>query len=182
MYEGKLVRLRELRSADAEKCYEWLNEINMAHKLYGGAPMPLTLENERDFVARFSGRKNDQNHFGIETLDGRFIGVCSYNNVSWINRNCAVGWFIGDSAMRGRGFGTDMMRVLLNICFAELDMHKVYLNVYGYNEGAVRLYERLGFVREGAYRESAYAMGRRWDEYRYSMLRTEYQALYGGEA
>lgn len=182
MYEGKLVRLRELRQSDAEACQTWCNDLEMAYQIYGGAAMPLTIENERDFITRSAGRKNDQNHFGIETLDGKFIGVCSYTEVNWRNRNCCIGWFIGDKSMRGKGCGTDMIKVLLKICFDELDMEKVYLNAFSYNTGAVRLYERMGFVHEGTYREKVYAMGRRWDEVHYGMLREEYYALYGGEA
>lgn len=181
MYEGKLVRLRELRLTDAETCQAWCNELKMARQIYGGAPMPLTIENERDFIARSAGRKNDENHFAVDTLEGRFIGVCSYSRTNWKDRNCCIGWFIGDESMRGRGYGTDMIKTLLKICFDELDMHKVYLEAYGYNEAAIRLYERLGFVREGVYRERTYAMGRRWDEVRYGMLRNEYKAPYGGD-
>lgn len=182
MYLGKLVRLRELRADDAAQCLAWANDLETAYKIYGGAPMPFTMENERDFIARVSGRKSDQNHFGIETLDGKFIGVCSYSQVNWKDRNCLIGWFIGDKDFRGKGYGTDMIKTLLRICFHELDMHKVKLSCFGHNDGARRLYERLGFVGEGAYRGKIYAMGRRWDEICFSMLRREYEALYGGES
>ena len=52
---------------------------------------------------------------------------------------------------------------------------------YDFIHAHVRLYERLGFIREGAYRENVFAMGRRWDELVYSMLSDEYEAIYGGE-
>jgi len=182
MYTGKLVNLRELRVSDAEVCKEWVNDLDTARRIYGGAPMPFTVENERDFISRVSGRQNNQNHFAIETRGGDFIGVCSYSEVDWINRNCMIGWFIGDKSARGKGYGTDMIKLLLKICFEELDLHKVCLNVFDYNEPAVRLYEKLGFVQEGEFREKVYAMGRRCSEYRCSMLRDEYDALYGGES
>lgn len=181
MYEGSLVRLREMRVADAEICKNWVNNLDVARNIYGGAPMPLTVENERDFLARVSGRQNNSNHFAIETLSGEFIGVCSYTEVNWTSRNCMIGWFIGESANRGKGYGTDMIKILLRICFRELDMHKVTLRVFAYNEPAVRLYDRLGFTCEGACRENIFAMGRRWDELVYSMLSDEYEAIYGGE-
>ena len=181
MYDGKLVRLRDLRLADAETCLKWVNDLDTARKCGGGAQMPYTIENERDFIANFAGRKPDQYHFGVETRDGHFVGVCSYTQVDWKNRNCVIGWFIGDTAMRGRGLGTDMIKTLLKICFHELDMHKVYLEAYEFNQGALRLYERMGFVLEAVYRKRAYSMGRRWDEMHYSMLRSEYEARYGGE-
>lgn len=182
MYNGKLVRLRELRIDDAETCLGWVNDLSVARKIYGGAPMPATIENERDFLRAVTGKKHDQNHFAIENPAGEFIGVCSYTGVDWTNRTCSIGWFIGEDAHRGRGYGTDMIKLMLDICFLEMDMHRVELNVFEYNTDAIRLYERLGFVREGAERRSVYSMGRRWDEIKMSMLRREYDALYGGDA
>lgn len=182
MYEGKLVRLRALREEDAERCAQWLNDLDTAHRVRGGGPMPFSLAGEKKWIAEHAGPMESENHFAIETKDGTHIGVCSYHQVNWQARNCMVGWFIGDKSARNRGYGTDMIRLLLDICFRELDMHKVSLRVFSYNAEAVRLYERVGFVREAAYREKVYAMGGRWDDYEYAMLRSEYDALYGGGA
>lgn len=181
MYTGKLVRLREMRGTDAPFFRDWLNVPETARAVNGGAPMPYTLEEEESFVRRFGGHNDNECHFAVETLDGTLLGVCSYSGADWVSRNCLVGWFIGDPSMRGRGYGTDMILTLMDICFNELDMHKVSLNVFEYNTGAVRLYEKLGFVREGARRSAVYTQGRRWDDIRYSMLRHEYAARYGGE-
>ena len=181
MYEGRLVRLRDLRAEDAGEAWRWLNDLETARQVHGGMPMPIALEDERAWIEAHAGRKfDDAYHFGVETLEGRFIGVCSYHEVNWHSRTCMVGWFIGDPADRDRGYGTDLIRTLLKICFETLGMHKVSLSVFGYNERAVRLYERLGFVREGAYREQVFAMGRRWDEYRYTMFARDFER--GGEA
>lgn len=182
MYEGQLVRLRALRDEDAERCVLWLNDLETARRVRGGGPMPFSLAGERKWIEEHAGPMKNEQHLAIETLAGAHIGVCSYHQVNWQTRNCVVGWFIGDHAARNRGYGTDMIRLLLKICFLELDMHKVSLRVFSYNEGAVRLYERVGFQREATYREKVYAMGKRWDDYEYGMLRDEYDRLYGGEA
>lgn len=181
MYEGKLIRLRALKEEDAARCAAWLNNLDTARRVRGGGPMPFTCEGERKWIEAHAGPRKEENHFAIETRDGVHIGVCSYHEVNWQARNCMVGWFIGDKTARNKGYGTDMIRLLIQICFQELDMHRVSLRVFAYNEAAIRLYERVGFVREATYREKVYAMGRRWDEYEYGMLRAEYDALYGGD-
>lgn len=178
MYEGNLVRLRALRAEDAEQCVQWLNDLDTSYKIRGWAGVPVGLEGERAWIAAHAGPMDGENHFAVETLEGRFIGVCSYNSVDWRARHCMVGWFIGDAEMRGKGCGSDMIKLLLRICFRELGMHRVSLFVFAYNE-AVRLYERLGFTREAVLREKAFAMGAYHDEYGYSMLDREYEALYG---
>jgi RimJ/RimL family protein N-acetyltransferase len=174
MYEGRLVRLREFRAEDAAECVTWLNDIDTATKLSGGAPMPQTLEAEREWLSRAGDR-----NFAVETRAGAFIGTCGFFDLSDQSRSCSVGWMIGDKTARGKGYGTEMIELLLQYLFVRRNLERVALKVFAYNEGAVRLYERMGFVREAIYREQAYSMGRYWDEYGYSMLKGEYLARYG---
>lgn len=175
MYEGRLVRLRAVRDADIEASIPWLNDLDTMRLLEGGAPVPRTLESERAWV-----REQGENLFAIETQGGQFLGTCCVFSVSAQSRNCMAGWFIGDPAMRGKGYGSDMILTFLKYLFEERNMERVALTVNGYNAGAIRLYGRLGFVREGVLRENVYTLGRFHDEYVYAMLRREYDALYGG--
>ena len=50
------------------------------------------------------------------------------------------------------------------------------LTVFAYNERAIALYEKLGFVREGVYREFLARDGVRYDMYLYGLLRREWEA------
>ena len=177
MYEGKLVRLRALRAEDAETAVRWLNDLETVQQISGGMALPVSLDEEKKWIEEHAGQKSDRQYsFAVETLDGKYIGNCDYFDLNWHDRTCKVGWLIGPEG-RGKGYGTDMIRTLLGVCFDTLGMHKVSLDVMGFNDRAIRLYERIGFVREGVFREQLLARGRRWDEYRYGMLEREYRAL-----
>ena len=179
MYEGRLVRLRAMRAEDAEKYVVWLNHPDIADRLAGGA-MPMTLEQEKEWIAANAGQRDGQCNFAVETLDGQLIGSCGYHGLDWKNRRCMVGWQIGDPSMRGRGYGTDLIETLLKVCFEVLGLRKVSLEVYEFNEAA-RLYERLGFTREGTFRKERFVRGRWWDQYRYGMFKAEWAAKRGIE-
>ena len=174
MYEGKLVRLREMRAEDAPKYVKWLNNPDTADKLSGGA-MPLTLEQEREWIAKNAGQQESCCHFAVETLEGELLGSCGYHSLDWKNRKCMIGWSIGDTDARGRGYGTDMIETLLSVCFTVLGLRKVSLCVFEFNEAA-RLYERLGFTLEGVFRKERFVRGRWWDSRRYAMFRSEWAA------
>ena len=63
------------------------------------------------------------------------------------------GIFIGERSARGRGVGTAAARLMLDYCFREEKLHRIYLRVFASNEQAVRSYEKAGFIREGLLRE-----------------------------
>ena len=60
-----------------------------------------------------------------------------------------------------------------------MNLHRVQLTVFAYNERALALYERLGFQREGVYREFIQRDGVRYDMYLYGLLRREWEAQAG---
>ncbi len=177
MYEGKKVRLRALCRADAPFFVRWMNDYATRRNL-DGQPRPLSLEDEEKWIESANSQNNEQ-QFAVETLDGQMLGSCSVHQIRWGNHGCEVGWVLCDPAQRGKGYGRDLIEVLLRYCFCELCMHKVELKVFDFNERARRLYESVGFVREGCAREHEFIGGRWRDEYQYSMLDREYFARYG---
>lgn len=76
----------------------------------------------------------------------------------------------------GQGYGSEAINWALDWAFRRAGMHKVSIGTYEFNTGAVRLYERLGFVHEARFREQAWHDGRWWDEIWWGMLEREWQA------
>lgn len=58
----------------------------------------------------------------------------------------AIDIWIGEEADLGRGYGTEMMRLALDRCFASLAVKAVLVDPLASNVRARRFYERLGFV------------------------------------
>jgi RimJ/RimL family protein N-acetyltransferase len=78
------------------------------------------------------------------------------------NRRSRIAWLhavMVDPAFRGRGLAEQAVRSLVRHLIADLGYHRVQLEVYGFNERAVRLFERAGFVREGAKRKAYWRHG-----------------------
>ena len=78
-------------------------------------------------------------------------------------------------AARGQGLAAPFIGQVLNITFQDPGIERLELNVYTFTTAALRLYETLGFVREGVRRSRARVGEERWDAVHYSMLRTEYR-------
>jgi RimJ/RimL family protein N-acetyltransferase len=94
-----------------------------------------------------------------------------------IHGDAFVGIGIGESDHWGKGFGSDAMRVLLRYGFLELGLHRVSLNVFSYNERAIRSYQKVGFVVEGISKNAILREGKRWDMIWMGILLDEWKSL-----
>jgi GNAT superfamily N-acetyltransferase len=64
------------------------------------------------------------------------------------HRSCQLGIIIAPEH-QGSGYGSEAIRWSLEWAFGIAEMHAVRLTAFSFNTRAVRLYERLGFVRRG---------------------------------
>jgi RimJ/RimL family protein N-acetyltransferase len=113
--------------------------------------------------------------FTIRTLaDNRIIGRIGLDGIRWTHRDCFVGIGLGEREFWGKGYGTDAMRIILRYAFTELNLHRVTLDVFEYNQRGVRSYEKAGFVLEGRARGQILREGRRWDVLFMGILREDW--------
>ncbi|MCH4890250.1 GNAT family N-acetyltransferase [Acidaminobacter sp. JC074] len=173
MYTGEKIRLRAYTTGDIEQAQAYVNDPEVKHYLTPTVPFPLTYSDEKKFIEGMSAFK-DAYSFAIDTLEGKYIGGCGLNKVDWKNRTCVVGIFIGDKSYWGKGYGTDAMKVLINFIFDEMNLNRIELNVYSFNERAIKSYEKCGFVKEGVLRQALYKAGAYHDEVIMSILKDEY--------
>lgn len=84
--------------------------------------------------------------------------------------------YIGDTNLRGNGYGRQAMEAMLKYCFTELSLERLYLDHYTGNP-ARQLYLKLGFKPEGCLRKNCRKNGVLYDVHLLSMLREEYLSL-----
>ena len=78
-------------------------------------------------------------------------------------------------AARGQGLAAPFISQVLQAVFQDPAIERLELNVYTFNAAALRLYDALGFVREGVRRSLARVGEERWDAAHCSMLRAEHR-------
>lgn len=82
-------------------------------------------------------------------------------------------------ATAGQGLGRSFLRVLLDHGFGTLGAKRLWLDASAENPRALRLYETMGFTREGLLRRHWFrpALGRTVDMVLFGMLRAEWESL-----
>ena len=86
--------------------------------------------------------------------------------------------YIGDKSLRGKGYGKQAMKAMMGYCFDVLGLERLYLDHYTGNPAA-SLYLSLGFRYEGILRKNCRKNGILYDVHLMSMLREEYEDLFG---
>jgi GNAT superfamily N-acetyltransferase len=77
---------------------------------------------------------------------------------------------------RGSGLGAALMQELVAVGFDQLGLHRLQLNVYDFNTGAVACYQRAGFVIEGRMRDSTRGTTGYWSGYLMALLEPQHRA------
>lgn len=174
MFDGKLVRLRGYRKEDISLKLSYINDPEVMRYLESGIPYPLTLNEEIKWFEAISAFK-DSYRFAIEAIDSsHYIGECGINSIDWKNSVASAVIFIGDKEYRGKGFGTEAMKILLYFVFNQININKVRLNVYSFNVRAIKSYEKCGFKKEGILRQEIFRDGKYYDTIVMGLLREEW--------
>ncbi len=179
LFEGESVRLRSLELSDVPLIMKHWNNINLRKEL---GPVVPHSSNEREMWVRQTWKEREQRTafvFAIETRKDRyFLGHCALKNVRWINRSAIVSIAIYNKSDRGKGYGTDALKVLLRVGFDFLNLHRIALNVFHTNKQALHVYEKIGFKKVGELRETDFVDGKYVNDVIMDMLEEDYRQLY----
>jgi diamine N-acetyltransferase len=155
----------------------WSNDLAARRNI--GAPLPQTLEQrtaqyERDTVDE---QGVDFAVYERAILPGghpRPIGTVGLFDINYRNGRAEFGIYIGEADARGKGFGTETTRLMLDYAFTALGLYNVALTVAEWNVAGQRAYARAGFRECGRRRQCWLMGGRRWDQIAMDCLATEF--------
>jgi len=147
------VALRPVRMSDAELCFRWITDPEVALHL-GLTHPPRTVGEERAWIARVLTDPDHLRMFVIEDEAGRPIGTSTLRGIEPEEGTAFFGILIGEKELWDRGYGTAATQATLALAFQELGLREVRLSCYSRNQRALRCYEKAGFEltgREGSW-------------------------------
>ena len=164
------IEIRPFTKADIPDKIRWINDPRVNQFLHYDLPL------EQEKTERwFESVKDRTDRFdGVILTDGRACGSLGLLNIDRKSQKAELYIAMGEPELGGRGVAGEACRLLLRFAFEDLALHRVYLYTETGNLRAVRLFERLGFRREGLLREEILSHGKLADRYVYGMLREEF--------
>ena len=175
--KGDKVYLRAIERSDVELAWRYMNNEDTFYNLSVAIPYPMNFDNEMDWYESQRKTSGAYNFAICNAEDDLYIGGCGINKIDWNNRSCIIGIFVGDDRFKGKGYGTEAMKLLLRFIFNQISVDRVELRVFSFNERAIKSYLKNGFVEEGRLRRAIFRNGQFHDEVVMSILRDEYELL-----
>lgn len=169
---GKLVSLRILQKTDIETTTQWLNSDYISN-IMGYLPV-FSLSQQYDWYEKL---KVDQARFVFAIIinqSQKHIGNIALGNIDYINSHAMFSIFIAQENSHKKGFGTESTKLLLNFAFNRINLNKIYLQTSSRFTGAIKMYEKIGFKKDGVMRDHFYFDGKYEDKIIYSLLKKEF--------
>jgi RimJ/RimL family protein N-acetyltransferase len=177
LFAGRFVRLSAFDPEEMSKAFPRWNRNSEYFRLLNSSGRPM--QSSKAALKWMEEEVNELSPgvylFSIRTLeDDRLIGELALDVVTWSGGDAFVGLGIGETEYWGKGYGTDVMNVLLRFAFTEINLRRVTLSVFEYNPRAIRSYEKVGFRHEGRLRKFLNKEGKRWDMLYMGILREDW--------
>jgi RimJ/RimL family protein N-acetyltransferase len=180
LFEGAHLRLTRFDpEKDAEVESRWTHDSEFCH-LSGLAPaLPLSATRVKKQMEERAKAMQDEERFDFALrlkAEGRLIGFVRFETLEWNNQTAWLRLAIAEASDRGKGYGSEAMNLALRYAFHELGLFRLNAEAYESNPRGVAFLERHGFVREVVRRQALWRAGRGWDEYRFGLLRPDWEA------
>ncbi|PYS56084.1 MAG: hypothetical protein DMG13_00970 [Acidobacteria bacterium] len=161
---GKRVYLRPIDEADVDSNYlQWVNS-EIVYSTLASLHFPTTRAKLLDYVRSNTGRP-DVAFFAIMTVDGdKFIGTAKIGPIQWIDRHSYCALLIGDPAFRGKGYGSEVVFLLLKYGFCVLNLHKISAGMVASNRASTRIFEKAGMQVEACLKKEYFIDGK-WEDH-----------------
>jgi len=159
---GEQVGLGPLRRDLIPLYLRWANDFGYT-RTTATPGLTLTLEQQTSAYESVVTDGRNVSFVIYDRATSQPIGTTALDHIDHRHRTAEFSIGIGDKAFRGKGYGTEATRLVLDYAFTVLGLTNVMLVVYEYNQTGRRAYEKAVF-RECGRRHHAHRMGNRpWD-------------------
>jgi len=175
---GKRVYLRPLAKEDSVYLRKWSDDAEIRGLI--GEVTSMSQADCEKFLEEVCADNSREWFVVVIKKNDRVIGEAGLLRMFLAWRTTDVSVIIGEKEEWGKGYGTETILLLLDYAFRHLDFHRVAIGVVGFNERALRFWEKVGFRREGIQRDGYYYDDKYYDFVTMSILEDEFRELRAG--
>lgn len=161
--------IRSVLQTDLHQLLEWRNSVRVRESMFSDEI--ITLEQHTAWFERMLQR-DDQVYYIFE-YQGVPSGVVNFVQLDKINSKCYWGFYLGADDLPS-GTGTEMCRIGIQRAFTKLGMRKICGEAFAFNKPSVKVHEKLGFEREGLFKEHVWKNGKYEDIIAFALFKEDF--------
>lgn len=171
MLQYGAANLWKIEAADLGKHYRWANDGNL-RRLLGASPHPRSVS---ELEAWYGGTVSDPTRevFSIKLQGAELVGWAQLYSKDLVSGSAEVAVLVEEEEW-GKGYGHDSLTAVVKYAFEDLRLNRVGAEILTINLPSIKLFQKVGFIKEGTKRESYYTSGRYLDTDIYSLLAREF--------
>jgi RimJ/RimL family protein N-acetyltransferase len=159
--EGGAVALGPLRRDLIPFYSRWQGDFAVQRTYHTSGP--VTIEETIAWYERIAAGRDHAWYTIYERASWRPIGYTEIDGIDWCSRTGGFGILIGEADGRGKSFGTEATRLMLDYAFTALGLHSVMLTTDSYNLAGQAAYRKAGFKEFGRRRQCSLLNGELYD-------------------
>jgi len=169
---GTNIILREQREEDAEFFAFWFNQPDIMFKC--GFEKTVDEEKIKKDINIYH-KQEDSLWFTITDLNGNIIGETGLLRMfpAWHCTDLSI--IIPDPKMQHKGYGTEAIRMMIDMAFSQYEMNRISIGVVGLNTNALAFYNKIGFKQEGIQEQGYFYNNEYSDFIMMRILRSEWK-------
>lgn len=170
---GERVGLRAIERDDLPLLREWRNRPE--YRRYFREYRELNVDHQKEwFEKTVLGDPRTVMFSIVELQTNRLLGVCGLCYIDWINQSADFSIYIGiDNTYIDRIYAPDASKTLIKFGFEELNLHRLWAEIYDFDEPKKQMFAVLNFTLDGKLRQTHWSEGAWHDSIFYSLLKTD---------
>jgi len=170
------IALRPFAESDFSRLIEWIRTPELLVQWAGPTQFtfPLTTGQLTGYLEESRSDRGNRRAYAAIDENGDVAGHIELGAIDHVNQSatlCRV--FVAPQARR-KGYCLPMVKEILRIGFEELNLRRVDLRVYSFNEAAIRCYKGAGFREEGLLKKAQKVGEQYWDTVLMAILHEEW--------
>lgn len=168
---GETISLRPITWEDTDRIIAWRNKPSVyKHFIFR---QPFTRELHENWLRTKVATGKVVQYIIVDKEDGQPVGSVYFRDIDPENESAEYGMFIGEDLARGRGIGTETVRLFTRFGLDVLKFHRISMRVLADNPASRRSCEKGGFEVEGTFRDMVRLDGEYKDVVFMAMLNKE---------
>lgn len=173
--KGNLIYLKKLDKEYLEQYWEELNNCSVESIVFTGTQQVFNKSDIATYLEDISTDKSRIDFLVFDKVTNKIVGEVVINDIYRNNRSANMRILINRKEYFNKGYGSEALILSLNYGFGMLNLHRIELEVFPFNERAIHVYEKIGFKREGIRRDGCYFNNKYYDMIIMSILEEEFR-------